>query len=264
MSLNAMRRMHLERIRQQEQEQSILARMQMEQKLALLRQQKAEQMAYQETLRQERMVKLSTQQQEFEFQIQEQRERERLQLIAQEQQVLHSHFGGLQPPQDDRVVGAYGGGLGNQMPMMPPGGHYQMPSTITLQEVQQLPTKVEPELYHPPPYTASSESLYQPLLQQHQQPPQPAYHPPLPLQTTLMPHGPPLSMGPTHSLQASVPQLTTYHPIQPAPVMYSSSPSVSMQQPPGLSMQSMPYAAYSQPPPTSVQRQESEPPLIVL
>ena len=264
-SLNTMRRMHLERIRQQEQEQSILARMQMEQKLALLRQQKAEQTAYQEALRQERMVKLSTQQQEFEQQIQEQREKERLQLIAQEQQVLQSHFGGgrpLPPPQDDHVS-AYGGGP--QTSMMPSGGgQYHIPSAMTLQEVQQLPTKVEPDLYHPPPYTAS-EPLYQPLLQHQPQPQSLYHHHPLPLQSSMMPLG--LSMAPTHSMQGPVPpQLATYHnlsSIQPPPAMYSPSPS-QQQQPSGLPMQSLPYAVYNQPPPISVQRQESEPPLIVL
>ena len=49
-SLNAMRRQHLEKVRQQEEEQALLARMQMEQKLALLRQQKNEQLTFQREL----------------------------------------------------------------------------------------------------------------------------------------------------------------------------------------------------------------------
>lgn len=269
-SLNTMRRMHLERIRQQEQEQSVLARMQMEQKLALLRQQKAEQMAYQEALRQERMVKLTAQQQEYEQQIQEQRERERLQLIAQEQQVLQSHFGGGRLPpsssQDDHV-GAYGGGLGGSQaqPAMSMSGQYQVPPAMTFQEAPPLPAKVEPDMYHPPPYTAS-EPLYQPILQPQSmfyQPPPPP--PPQPHLSGTMPHG---TAASSHSSVLPPFGGMAYHPsaMQPAPTMYAPSPPVSLPQTSGLTMQSVPgsYQPYSQPQPTAVQRQESQPPLIVL
>jgi len=88
-----MRREHQDKIRQQEAEQAILARMQMEQKLALLRQQKAEQMTFQQALQKQRLDDLQSQRSEYEKQLAHQRESERLQLIAKEQQVLQHQFG---------------------------------------------------------------------------------------------------------------------------------------------------------------------------
>ena len=93
MTLNRMRREHQEKIRQQEQEQALLACMQMEQKLALLRQQKAEQLTFQQALQRQRLDDLQTQRSEYEKQLAHQRESERLQLIAKEQQVLQHQFG---------------------------------------------------------------------------------------------------------------------------------------------------------------------------
>ncbi len=92
-TLNRMRREHQDKIRQQEQEQTLLARMQMEQKLALLRQQKAEQFTFQQALQKQRLDDLQTQRSEYEKQLIQQREAERLQLIAKEQQVMHQQFG---------------------------------------------------------------------------------------------------------------------------------------------------------------------------
>lgn len=88
-----MRREHQERVRQQEQEQAVLARMQMEQKLALLRQQKAEQFTYQQALQKQRLDDLQTQRSEYEQQLAQQREAERLELVAKEKQVLQHQFG---------------------------------------------------------------------------------------------------------------------------------------------------------------------------
>ncbi len=88
-----MRREHQDKVRQQEQEQTLLARMQMEQKLALLRQQKAEQVTFQQALQKQRLDDLQTQRSEYEQQLTQQREAERLQLIAKEQQVMHQQFG---------------------------------------------------------------------------------------------------------------------------------------------------------------------------
>ncbi len=92
-TLNRMRREHQERVRQQEQEQAVLARMQMEQKLALLRQQKAEQFTYQQALQKQRLDDLQTQRSEYEQQLAQQREAERLELVAKEKQVLQHQFG---------------------------------------------------------------------------------------------------------------------------------------------------------------------------
>ena len=92
-SLNAMRRQHLEKVRQQEEEQSLLARMQMEQKLALLRQQKNEQLVFQKELEQRRREELEDQESRRLQLIQEQLEVERSRLKMKEQQLIHQQFG---------------------------------------------------------------------------------------------------------------------------------------------------------------------------
>ena len=53
-SLNAMRRTHAEKVKQQQSELEMLAKIQMQQKLELLRQQKSEQLEHMEVLRKER------------------------------------------------------------------------------------------------------------------------------------------------------------------------------------------------------------------
>lgn len=93
MSLNAMRRQHLEKVRQQEEEQSLLARMQMEQKLALMRQQKNEQLTYQRELEQRRREELEDQETRRLQIMQEQLELERSRLKLKEQQLIQQQFG---------------------------------------------------------------------------------------------------------------------------------------------------------------------------
>ena len=92
-TLNKMRREHQDKVKQMEQEQSMLARMQMEQKLALLRQQKQEQMEFQESLQKKRLEVLHSQRAEYEQKVTMQRELERQHLIAQEQKVIEHQFG---------------------------------------------------------------------------------------------------------------------------------------------------------------------------
>lgn len=92
-SLNAMRRQHLEKVRQQEEEQSLLARMQMEQKLALLRQQKNEQLTFQKELEQRRREELEDQETRRLLMMQEQLEMERSRLKLKEQQLIQQQFG---------------------------------------------------------------------------------------------------------------------------------------------------------------------------
>lgn len=92
-SLNAMRRQHLEKVRQQEEEQSMLARMQMEQKLALLRQQKNEQFVFQKELEQRRREELEDQETRRLQIMQEQLELERSRLKLKEQQLIQQQFG---------------------------------------------------------------------------------------------------------------------------------------------------------------------------
>ena len=65
-TLNKMRRDHLDKVKQMEQEQAMLARMQMEQKLALLRQQKQEQLEFQQSLQAKRLEVLISQRAEYE------------------------------------------------------------------------------------------------------------------------------------------------------------------------------------------------------
>ncbi|XP_067043559.1 hepatocyte growth factor-regulated tyrosine kinase substrate-like isoform X2 [Acropora muricata] len=63
-SLDEMREQHREKVRQQELEQDMLRRMQIEQKLELMRQQKAEYLAYQQRLQAERQTAIEQQQQQ--------------------------------------------------------------------------------------------------------------------------------------------------------------------------------------------------------
>ncbi|KAK2564234.1 Hepatocyte growth factor-regulated tyrosine kinase substrate [Acropora cervicornis] len=63
-ALDEMREQHREKMRQQELEQDMLRRMQIEQKLELMRQQKAEHLAYQQRLQAERQTAIEQQQQQ--------------------------------------------------------------------------------------------------------------------------------------------------------------------------------------------------------
>lgn len=71
-SLEEMREQHREKVRQQELEQDMLRRMQIEQKLELMRQQKAEYLAYQQRLQAERQAVIEQQQQQQRLQYQRQ------------------------------------------------------------------------------------------------------------------------------------------------------------------------------------------------
>ena len=97
-SLNAMRRQHLEKVRQQEEEQALLARMQMEQKLALLRQQKNEQLTFQRELENKRREEIEEQESKRLQALQEQLEMERSRLKMQEQQLFQQQFGSYVVP----------------------------------------------------------------------------------------------------------------------------------------------------------------------
>ena len=86
-SLEEMREQHREKVRQQELEQDMLRRMQIEQKLELMRQQKAEYLAYQQRLQAERQAAIEQQQQQ-----------QRLQYQRQIQQQQHPFAGVQYPP----------------------------------------------------------------------------------------------------------------------------------------------------------------------
>ena len=88
-----MRRRHREQLLQQEREQQALAEMQVQMKLALLRQQKAEQMAYGQSMQSERLSRLNNQRFEYERNLYSQREQERQKLMTLEESVFQQQFG---------------------------------------------------------------------------------------------------------------------------------------------------------------------------
>ncbi|CAH3040159.1 unnamed protein product [Pocillopora meandrina] len=90
-SLDEMREQHREKVRQQELEQDMLRRMQIEQKLELMRQQKAEYLAYQQRLQAERQAVIEQQQQ------QQQRLQYQRQMQPSQQQ-QQSPYAGVQYP----------------------------------------------------------------------------------------------------------------------------------------------------------------------
>ncbi|KAM7448598.1 hypothetical protein ABFA07_003502 [Porites harrisoni] len=89
-SLESMREQHREKVRQQELEQDMLRRMQIEQKLELMRQQKAEYLAYQQRLQTERQAAIEQQQQQ-----------QRMQYQRQMQQQQYPYAGVQYPPAGD-------------------------------------------------------------------------------------------------------------------------------------------------------------------
>ena len=92
-TFDAMRRRHREQLLQQEREQQALAEMQVQMKLALLRQQKAEQMAYGQSMQSERLSRLNNQRFEYERTLASQREQERQKLMTLEENVFQQQFG---------------------------------------------------------------------------------------------------------------------------------------------------------------------------
>ena len=173
-----MRREHQDKIKQMEQEQAMLARMQMEQKLALLRQQKQEQLEFQESLQQKRLEVLQSQKTEYEKKVAMQREIERQQLIAQEQKVLQHQFGSAptggrvspQPPQRPHPPpNVMTQQFQLQAEMQPSSMNFD-PSSIPLHSLSlhdpsqalPLPAKLDPitmDAAPPPPYNPSATPL---------------------------------------------------------------------------------------------------------
>jgi len=199
-TLNKMRRDHQDKVKQMEQEQAMLARMQMEQKLALLRQQKQEQVEFQQSLQQKRLEVLQTQRLEYEQKVAYQREMERKQLIEKEQKVIQHQFG-------PDVMGPTG--------MVPP------------------PTSLPPVSSHsssPQMYRASQQSgdlqSYQPGQATSMLPPPPVLKPPGMDASSL-------SMQ-SLSLQQQQQQQQQQHQAPPLPskLEYSMPPSVDMSGPP--------------------------------
>lgn len=262
-TLDTMRRRHEEHLVQQEREQQALAQMQVQMKLALLRQQKAEELAYGHTMQNERLGRLNNQREEYKRLIASQREFERQQLIVQEQQVFQQQFGTNGPskpmetnPYAPVETNPYGPVETNPyapVETTPYGStgigytHMTTPmSTGPSVQPSPLPQKVDPP---PPPYQPPP-SLYQPNLFQPAPIDTTEYHfnpvpPPVPTYPT--PHDAQyVPSGPTHQQQGYVPSLSSGVPLY--------QPTVT--QPP-LTAPPPPVA-----PTTYPQRPPSEPPLI--
>ena len=189
-SLDAMRRQHQDKMKQQQEELMMLARMQVEQKRALLQQLKAEDMAYQDLLRQRRQEEMTFQHTMLQQQLQQQREGEVHQRKAYEQQLLEQQFGGLsvqQPPSFSTPPASLQQQSFMQLPVSQFGGHsgpasleqpppqvlptdpvYSAQALPTQQSYQMMPT-VGGMMGVPPP-TAAGLPQQQPMgLQQQQQ-----------------------------------------------------------------------------------------------
>ena len=139
--------------------------MQVQMKLALLRQQKAEQLAYGHSMQAERLDRLTNQREEYERTLASQREVERSQLIAQEQHVYRQQFGGDHAPIPDPYATP-----------IPSVGYAPTPGP--------LPPKMDPPPYQPLP------SLYQPALYQPEAIDSHTHH--------VMPSGPLVEAPPQH------------------------------------------------------------------
>ena len=146
----------------------------MEQKLALLRQQKQEQIDFEKSLQQHRLETLQSQRSEYQQKLQAQREKERQMLIAQEQQILQQQFGsnGATASATVPVVVSQPAGMvgGAHQYMAPPPTSSYNPSSLQFQSLSlhdptqagPLPQKLDhalgldqsapPPPYHPPAF----------------------------------------------------------------------------------------------------------------
>ena len=257
-SLNAMRRQHLEKVRQQEEEQSMLARMQMEQKLALLRQQKNEQLNYQRELEQRRREELEDQESRRQQVMQEQLEMERSRLKMKEQQLIQQQFGsqvvpGMQqvtltdypsvpqaPPMEPALKGPYYTGMyGPSIPVASDYLHSRAGEGLATTGV----SSYRPPSYYPqqpsslPPPPSGHTQLHLPSVNQQPSslPPSSSYTQfPAPLPPTSVP---PLNVGP----QSIAPDMT--NPLSNTSTMMHPPPYQ-----PAVAPTAVPPMNYGQPP----------------
>jgi len=294
-SLNAMRRQHLEKVRQQEEEQSLLARMQMEQKLALLRQQKNEQLTFQRELEQRRREELEDQETRR-FQImQEQLEMERSRLKMKEQKLIQQQFGthvmpGMQqmtltdhptlpqaPPIEPALKGSHFTGMYDpSIPVASDHLHGKMvgenPAAMGLSYAPpsysvnpQQPLNLQPPATHTqlqlPNFNAQPSSL--PALSSYTQQLPPPLPPSLGSQTASLPS---LNVGPQNiATDVTNPLSNTSTMINPPPYQPAVAPTVTMNyggsQPPpstafnGGYLGAPPDMQYNQPHPPPPQHQ---------
>ncbi len=236
----------------------MLARMQMEQKLALLRQQKQEQLEFQNTLKQKRLEVLHSQRAEYEQKVAMQREMERQQLIVQEQKVLQHQFGGGGSPQPVRRTHPP---PTQQYPMsMDPSFH---DSAQVHDPAQPLPSKLDYNVgMDPPPYNPGqeSESMYTSYQTPHtaaQPPPPPTggFYTQLPPPSLVQGQPPP----PPNMVQGQPPppppSMVQRQPPPPPSMVQGQPPPPSMVQgqppPPSMGLGHPPSMLQGQPPPPS-------------
>ncbi|CAI7990509.1 Hepatocyte growth factor-regulated tyrosine kinase substrate [Geodia barretti] len=200
-ALNTMRREHQDRIRQQEEEQTLLARMQMEQKLALLRQQKQEQLMYQQSLQQKRLDNMQAKRQEYERQLALQRDQERQQLIAQEQQVIQRQLRDTSPVHMQMQVGPQPVVIPQFQPVAPPPASMEPSGAVGL-SLQSL-------ALHDPTLSAQAPPLPSKLDHNMSSDPRPLSLPP--------PYHPVPPTGPTFQTMPTIPQHAMYSDPSHAP-----------------------------------------------
>lgn len=228
-SLDAMRRQHQDKMKQQQEELVMLARMQVEQKRALLQQLKAEDMAYQDLLRQRRQEEMTFQHTMMQQQLSQQREGEVQQRKAYEQQLLGQQFGGLsvQQPSFSTPPASLQQPAYLQMPVSQFGAH-SGPSSLEVPPAQQVFSADQGYSAHLPPTqqsyqmlptaggmmmaqsTAASLVQHQPVTVQQQQP------------MSLPPSQDMLSMAAFPAPPQTAPQMFTggypQQSVQPAPI----------------------------------------------
>lgn len=239
---NTMRRRHEDQLLQQESEQQALAQMQVQMKLALLRQQKAEQMAYGQSMQSERLNRLVNQRAEYEKTLANQREVERMKLITLEEQVYQQQFG---KPETGPVA------METAPYMAPPPMLYNAPppESFATSYAGPLPAKVDPPPYH--------QTVPFPSPTQMAHPPTQMVHPPTQMAPPPTLYQPPTLFQPPELVPPTQPAYNQYVP------QYVAPPSLAPQPYTMPSTTEMPlYDALPPQGPSLLQRVPSVPPLI--
>eukprot|EP00117_Sycon_ciliatum_P030467 scpid58309/ scgid5913/ Hepatocyte growth factor-regulated tyrosine kinase substrate; Hrs; Protein pp110 len=229
-SLNTMRRTHADKVRQQEAELEVLARIQMQQKLELLRQQKNEQQEHMEDLRKQRQGELQRQlQQQQQLESQQQAEAQKA-LAYQQMQMLQE-----QQAQIHAMSAAFSHADPAQAHPQP-GFQQQQPPSVQAPQPQYDAAPIQQPPQQPQQYQTQSQQPQQQQQQQQQYQQQPVQYqqpPPQPL-----PQHPPQPVASQAQVQ------------QPAPVQQAAfPPQQAVQQQPAQPQFSQPQQQHHQPAP---------------
>ena len=212
----------------------MLARMQMEQKLALLRQQKNEQLTYQRELEQRRREELEDQETRRLQIMQEQLELERSRLKLKEQQLIQQQFGSHVAPGMQQVTLTDHPSLPQAPPMESTvkgphfAGMYDPPISLANDYLHSTNTKLVGE------NTAGLGLSYMP----------PSY-------SMVNPQVPP----PTSHTQLQLPNLNPQPSSLPPPSSYTQPPPTNLNPQPSSLQPPSSYTHYSAPPPVSLASQ---------